>query len=747
MAGASPAGGMRRLLLAGLLLCSLALPLAAARPSGQELDPSVPLLQPGSSLRRLLGSVAGKPAAAVTPAAAVGTAAPAQAVPVSAAVPLAAGQAQGKPADWITLPTPGAAKPGPKVDKPAPVPAPIKPAVPAVPTKPVVPPAAKPGVPPATTAKPVVPPVAAAKPAVPPAATAKPAVPPVAAAKPAVPPAATAKPVVPPAAAVAVPVKQLPADPADADALLAAVPAAGLGNTSALAAPAGLRQRMDIAEISALADTNPYKVLMLLAWIEFTNSGDDRSDPLSYYSLAGVHGQSWSYDGVRPSGRGFCKHGVSSFGPWHRPYIARFEQGLQRAAQTVVNRMTPRLKAVYQPIVASIALPYWDWTSDSTPELLTTGSVTVIDPATGDITSDSNPLRRYEYPRSTGSRSGGTHRASRWAASMERNSYSYSRQMGSFVRSQNWGCTFAGGSRCSGNLENTHNSIHSTLGSGGGEMNTIAYAAFDPIFWLHHAQIDRCLWLFQNNGGHWREASSYRPFAPDNAANLAGSGYTYREAFRGDPGRRRLLAANPNALPSEVPAPTSGSVMGSATSLAAVKRALSQWSDGYEGYGWQVQFANVTRLQDDEVADVFVFVRDAPDAPRFPSRRRIIANDLRMRKDYCGGVTGWSDTRMAKGVSAPVDITNCLRAAGIDPAVKPKDPTNLLAGPEKPAITLDGLRFVALTPQGRDVSGSFRFGRAAISWTLPVTVKAPGAPGSVAGVDTPELFGQEMGFF
>lgn len=35
------------------------------------------------------------------------------------------------------------------------------------------------------------------------------------------------------------------------------------------------------------------------------------------------------------------------------------------------------------------------------------------------------------------------------------------------------------------------------------------YASFDPLFWLLHSAVDRCVWLFQNNnhdnGGGWAE--------------------------------------------------------------------------------------------------------------------------------------------------------------------------------------------------------------------------------------------------
>ena len=37
-----------------------------------------------------------------------------------------------------------------------------------------------------------------------------------------------------------------------------------------------------------------------------------------------------------------------------------------------------------------------------------------------------------------------------------------------------------------GSLEDIHNNVHGLTG-GGGQMSNPAYAAFDPIFWLHHA--------------------------------------------------------------------------------------------------------------------------------------------------------------------------------------------------------------------------------------------------------------------
>lgn len=40
-------------------------------------------------------------------------------------------------------------------------------------------------------------------------------------------------------------------------------------------------------------------------------------------------------------------------------------------------------------------------------------------------------------------------------------------------------------------LETPHNTIHTSLGGSGGSVSTITTAAHDPIFWLHHCNVDR----------------------------------------------------------------------------------------------------------------------------------------------------------------------------------------------------------------------------------------------------------------
>lgn len=47
------------------------------------------------------------------------------------------------------------------------------------------------------------------------------------------------------------------------------------------------------------------------------------------------------------------------------------------------------------------------------------------------------------------------------------------------------------------NIEVLHNAIHNAAGGKGSQLSTTEFAAFDPVFWLHHANLDRIFALWQ----------------------------------------------------------------------------------------------------------------------------------------------------------------------------------------------------------------------------------------------------------
>lgn len=170
-----------------------------------------------------------------------------------------------------------------------------------------------------------------------------------------------------------------------------------------------------------------------------------------------------------------CQHGSWYFLPWHRGYLAAFE-AIVRAA--VVGLGGPQ----------DWALPYWDCSKPEWQRLRPEFCVPKLpdgqennlfvvqrrkDFETGDIGIDPRGValdRILIEPRFGGSSSGG------------------STGLGGPETD------FFHGPGASGALEGgIHNYIHGRVGGSGGFMSSFEEAGLDPLFWLHHCNIDR-LW-------------------------------------------------------------------------------------------------------------------------------------------------------------------------------------------------------------------------------------------------------------
>lgn len=165
------------------------------------------------------------------------------------------------------------------------------------------------------------------------------------------------------------------------------------------------------------------------------------SDERSYQYIAGLHGLPLPV---------YCSHGTPLFAVWHRPYIYMLEKALQDR-------------------VPGVTLPYWDWTSrvsqsEGIPTALTD-------------TSNDNPLLKAAI-EFQGSQFTETFRQPGPVRTL--------RQLARDVsRAQRISTTY---SRYSQALEQPHNAIHGWVG---GTMGIVSYAAYDPIFWAHHCNVDR----------------------------------------------------------------------------------------------------------------------------------------------------------------------------------------------------------------------------------------------------------------
>jgi tyrosinase len=186
--------------------------------------------------------------------------------------------------------------------------------------------------------------------------------------------------------------------------------------------------------------------------VEVMKSKPD-SDPTSWAYQANIHGTNLA-PGLWPAGAPFetCEHGTDFFLSWHRMYLYYFERILRKSSGN-----------------PDFALPYWDWTTNR--RLPPPFRNPTIGP-------DTNPL--YDGSRVAGINNGDAMPASAvvTAPDLAQNNY----------------FNFQGG------LEGTpHGSVHGTIG---GNMGNFAGAGRDPIFWLHHCNIDRLweVWLYTGSG-------------------------------------------------------------------------------------------------------------------------------------------------------------------------------------------------------------------------------------------------------
>lgn len=153
-----------------------------------------------------------------------------------------------------------------------------------------------------------------------------------------------------------------------------------------------------------------------------------------------------------------CEHGTLHFLPWHRGFLHFFERILRWAAAD-----------------PSLTLPFWDWTASP-----------VLPEAFRNPADLSNPLFEAKRKANDGSAIPSVVVVDSLEIAMEQTAFPAS-----------------GPDGFSGDLEDSpHGAVHTEVGGTGGLMSKVPTAAGDPIFWLHHANIDRLwnVWLLKGGG-------------------------------------------------------------------------------------------------------------------------------------------------------------------------------------------------------------------------------------------------------
>lgn len=256
-----------------------------------------------------------------------------------------------------------------------------------------------------------------------------------------------------------------------------------------------------------------------------------QDDPLSWYQIAGIHGRPFTtYDGVEAgpglNNHGYCTHSSNLFATWHRPYLALYEQALYANVLDAVNSFPAgATRDRYAAAAQTFRIPYWDWAvappngQSSLPDSVTRVSTTVITPS--GTQSIANPLYAYRFNPDPSQLGGAPYSqwptTLRYPTSQSINAQSQDGNAAQQLNSNrlNWRdrlysllmlytqfnqfsneAWITRNTQNADSIESLHDSVHGVSGNGG-HMSFIDIAAFDPLFMLHHAMVDRCAALWQ----------------------------------------------------------------------------------------------------------------------------------------------------------------------------------------------------------------------------------------------------------
>ncbi|KAF2722531.1 Di-copper centre-containing protein [Polychaeton citri CBS 116435] len=294
----------------------------------------------------------------------------------------------------------------------------------------------------------------------------------------------------------------------------------------------GVQPRLEVRQ---MLNTKPNQwTLFMLAMRQWMDMS--QSEKTSYFQISGIHGvPRASWDGVGQCGTcsgadGYCPHDSVLFPGWHRAYLALFEQTFIGIVNSIANSYPDSSRPAMQGAAKTMRFPYWDWAAHppsglpTFPNVITQKTVTVNGP-TGSKTF-TNPLFRYDFhdqsqmyysPFTTWSVTYRYPDSNNYGAlSQTQKAVDAFANVRSTLQSQIFGLLTnckdyklfsndASGSSdaCPISLEGIHNTIHNTAGGpssstvSAGHMTYLATSAFDPVFWLHHMNVDRYFALWQ----------------------------------------------------------------------------------------------------------------------------------------------------------------------------------------------------------------------------------------------------------
>jgi len=260
--------------------------------------------------------------------------------------------------------------------------------------------------------------------------------------------------------------------------------------------------------------------------------------------------------------QGYCYHAAALFPTWHRVVMLLIEQSVSEAGHTYVNELlaaNPNMpdaeKKQWQDAAKELRFPYWDWSTlkvenEGIPKEFTQDDVPILGPGGKLIVVPENPIKTFKFdpiPKDffddpdDGVYFAQWNRTLRWATqkvdpqddyvrlnhALQQNTnppgspfnttpvtilrsklatlFKFPAEATSTMYGTYW--DYFSNTRpmapsppevaIIGSLEDPHNKVHLDLG-GTGHMAWNEVAAFDPIFYFHHCNIDRfyALWEY-----------------------------------------------------------------------------------------------------------------------------------------------------------------------------------------------------------------------------------------------------------
>lgn len=284
--------------------------------------------------------------------------------------------------------------------------------------------------------------------------------------------------------------------------------------------------RRDAWRLSATDPTHPVlKAYARAVGVLKRNAGTDRRLWWSHHTQ--VHGMSPDpLDGLRNQ----CQHFSWYFLPWHRMYLDQFEAVCRELI--VADPLTP------EDVKQTWALPYWDYDRPDSNALPPIFRMPDLDGAPNPLFDAERAPRMNDTtqparltPRQTGAQ--GWFWSRNFSATAPLPSFG-----GPVTAFHHLG---ESGIQNMGTLENTpHGTVHNVVGGTNGKMMDFDRAAGDPIFWLHHSNIDR-LWEI------WRANTGSGSDSTDPA--FLGRGFAFADASGGS----RTVAVQDVVAPSPRP--------------------------------------------------------------------------------------------------------------------------------------------------------------------------------------------------